>query len=290
MNEDIRISTSYPDNPKTKRLFRRLGHAGIVGHIFLLLWTGRVRPDGALTGMGAEDIAIAAGWEGDAGQFVGALEDLGLLDRDGDIYAIHDWSQWNPYAVQAPERSARARRAAQARWLGKDFVPPKNGSGEAVEQREVQMRFTVEELEALIPASQDTMLMHGFVKGAALEHGIDCVVSNLEYALTRAKTDFAAYFRKAVELDWARLHRDKMLQQARNRLERAKPKDGAAEEESRWEAAKAEFERMGEEEQAKYIEYARRNHPLVAKRSVDIQRASAVMELMIERMKERRKE
>lgn len=117
MNNDIRLSTSYFDNPKVKRLKRLLGLQGVMSHIQLLCWTGRVKPAGVLSDMDALDVADAAAWEGDADQFVNTLLDLKLLDRNAEGHlTVHDWEDHNEYAAHAESRRKKAKKAAEARW------------------------------------------------------------------------------------------------------------------------------------------------------------------------------
>jgi hypothetical protein len=117
MNIDIRLQVSFRDHPKRIKLERRLGAAGALALIDLLLSVAQSKPDGCLRGWTDEDIAIAAKWDGEPEDFVSTLAELHFLDRHDDgSYCIHDWTQHNGYAAGAPERSERARVAARARW------------------------------------------------------------------------------------------------------------------------------------------------------------------------------
>ena len=117
MNIDIRLQVSFRDHPKRTKLERRLGPAGPLAFIDLLLAVAQSKPDGSLCGWSDEDIAIAARWNGKPEEFVSTLAELRLLDRQEDgSYSIHDWTEHNGYAAGAQERSERARAAARARW------------------------------------------------------------------------------------------------------------------------------------------------------------------------------
>jgi hypothetical protein len=117
MNIDIRLQVSFRDHPKRIKLERRLGAAGALALIDLLLSVAQSKPDGCLRGWSDEDIAIAAKWDGEPEEFVSTLAELHFLDRyEGGSYCVHDWTQHNGYAAGAPERSERARAAARARW------------------------------------------------------------------------------------------------------------------------------------------------------------------------------
>ena len=117
MNTDIRLSISFINHRKRKKLKRLLGAEGVLALIDLWLQTALNNPDGILRGMDEEDIALEAGWEGDPQEFVEALIKCGFLDQLEDgTYKIHDWEEHQPWAAGAKERSERARRAAKAKW------------------------------------------------------------------------------------------------------------------------------------------------------------------------------
>lgn len=117
MKADARLDFSFPHHPKTVRLRHRLGHGGPLAFVYLILWVGQNRPDGNLTGLLPEDLEIAAGWQGPAGDFVQAALDIGFLDQDGDgTYSVHDWADHQPWLNGANERSERASHAAKTRW------------------------------------------------------------------------------------------------------------------------------------------------------------------------------
>ncbi|MDO5537997.1 MAG: hypothetical protein Q4F72_10770, partial [Desulfovibrionaceae bacterium] len=110
-------STNLFAHPKTLKLERRLGAAGVMALIRLWTWAAVTCPSGLLKRLDAEDIALAAGWRGDADLFVATLVDLGWLNmlEDGSL-ALHDWAAHQDRASRAAERSERARKAALSRW------------------------------------------------------------------------------------------------------------------------------------------------------------------------------
>ena len=63
MNSDIRLSIGFLDHPKTVKLQRQLGEAGVLSLLRLWLWAAQNRPSGILIGMDEDDIEIAARWE-----------------------------------------------------------------------------------------------------------------------------------------------------------------------------------------------------------------------------------
>ncbi len=115
-NSDIRLSTGWYRHPKVVKLRRRLGGDAVASLIQLWTYTGEERPSGILSQMDSEDIEIVSGWEGADGEFTETLVALRLLDISDGVYAVHDWSENNPWASGAEERSEIAKRNANARW------------------------------------------------------------------------------------------------------------------------------------------------------------------------------
>lgn len=120
MNQDIRISTGYPDHPKIRKLRKILGGDGITSHVFLLCYAGRYAFDGKLEEMDVADIEEVASWRGNPGQFVQTCVDLRLLDNEPDCYSIHNWPKWNKFAATFPIRSETARANIAKRWEKRD--------------------------------------------------------------------------------------------------------------------------------------------------------------------------
>lgn len=118
MNKDFRITCGYFTHHKTKKLKFLLGDTGIVAHMRLLEYTAMNKPSGILSGMDDDDIAIAVDWDSEKGDLVEVLVKVRYLDFKDGVYSIHDWDQHNPYAAAAPERSEKARNAANARHHG----------------------------------------------------------------------------------------------------------------------------------------------------------------------------
>ena len=115
MNKDIRLSVEFFDHPKTVKLQRRLGLEAVISLQRLWLWSAQNRPNGQLVNMDAEDIEIAARWNGEFGKLYECLVELTWLDV-GETICLHDWEDHNPWQAEAKARSESARRAAKARW------------------------------------------------------------------------------------------------------------------------------------------------------------------------------
>lgn len=103
-------------HPKTKRAARLLGisQVCVVGHLhYLWWWALDYAQDGNLERYTAEEIADAAMWEGDAGQFVEALRSAGFIDG-GESYSIHDWQDTAGKLIDRRRENAERMRRARA--------------------------------------------------------------------------------------------------------------------------------------------------------------------------------
>jgi 5-methylcytosine-specific restriction endonuclease McrA len=118
LNTDIRLSVSFKGHRKRRKLRLLLGDNSTDYLIDLWITVAQDRPTGVLTGWSPTDIALAAGWEGDAAQFVEALVNAGLLEEAEGVYRLHDWEDHQPWVCKAPQRSEGARRSAAAKWGG----------------------------------------------------------------------------------------------------------------------------------------------------------------------------
>ena len=116
MIDDIRIKVSWRNHRKRIKLHKLLGLEGEVYWINLLLAVRENKPDGNLTNMDEYDIASDAGYSGDPKDFVNALIECKLLDKNKKFFKVHDWQEHNPYACHSKERSEKARKAAEIRW------------------------------------------------------------------------------------------------------------------------------------------------------------------------------
>ena len=115
MNNDIRISCSFPEHYKTKKLIAIAGNAAPFSLISLWVYAARNKPDGFLDNMDNFDIEIASNWTGQPNQFFDALVKCKFLTVADEGYYLHDWEIHQPYASSAEERSAKARFAILAR-------------------------------------------------------------------------------------------------------------------------------------------------------------------------------
>jgi len=91
-----------------------LGSDGVLALITLWCHLGANRSDGSLAGMSAVQIKYAAEWPGEPEVFVGALLEIGFLERDGDGFYAHGWEDRNPWAAGSANRSEAASKAGKA--------------------------------------------------------------------------------------------------------------------------------------------------------------------------------
>lgn len=113
---DIRLVVGTEDHPKIEKLCRTLGAEAYRCLTRLWGYARQHHPStGVLSGMAADDVEIAARWPGErAGQFVAALCKLRLLDNVRGTFALHDWADHQPYAIDTERRKRAATVAGQA--------------------------------------------------------------------------------------------------------------------------------------------------------------------------------
>ncbi len=121
MNTDIRIAVDFFAHHKTRKLRKRIGADGVLSLIQLWTYAAKLRPDGDLDGMSAEDIELAADWGGEDGDFVKTLADVGFLDFVDDHYILHDWLENNPWAGGSDARSDTSRFNRMARSFPNEY-------------------------------------------------------------------------------------------------------------------------------------------------------------------------
>jgi hypothetical protein len=106
-------------HPKTIKAARLLGVSlpTMVGHLHLLWWWALDHaPDGDLSRFDAEDVAMAAQYEGNADALLTALRECGPGISNGFLTVdkkLHDWSE---YGGKYGRRVEQAKKAADARW------------------------------------------------------------------------------------------------------------------------------------------------------------------------------
>jgi hypothetical protein len=110
-------------HPKLKRAARLAGvsEPAMIGHLHLLWWWAlELAPDGDLSAFDREDVADAAGWDGDPDALVEALIECGPGKSSGFIepnMTLHDWDE---YGGRYGKRVEAAKKAARIRWDKRD--------------------------------------------------------------------------------------------------------------------------------------------------------------------------
>ncbi len=111
-------------HPKAIKAARKLGVSvpTVVGHLhFLWWWCLEYANDGDLTRFDASDIAVAAGWEGDAGDFATALvncgpgDSMGFLEQTELGLVIHDWMDYAGRLIEKRQANTKRMQSARAK-------------------------------------------------------------------------------------------------------------------------------------------------------------------------------
>jgi hypothetical protein len=124
-----KFTTGTRHHSKLMRLRALLGNRLADAYVFRLWdYCAERQADGVFAGRGAAlEIALAVDFDGPPEGLLGALVDSGLLDADGDTYAVHDWVEMQGALVRKFEtdatRSAGRTRPATLSRISPDVVP-----------------------------------------------------------------------------------------------------------------------------------------------------------------------
>ena len=124
-------------HPKTKKLARLLGVSvpTVVGHLHgIWYWALDFAQDGDLHQYDPEEIADAALWEGDPGQFIEALVAAGYLDQTDDGLSLHDWYDYAGRLIEQREARREQDRARKQRQRERKKAKAHEGHGEVTEE------------------------------------------------------------------------------------------------------------------------------------------------------------
>jgi hypothetical protein len=111
--------TDLGQHPKLKRAARiaEVSEPAMIGHLHLLWWFAlQLAPDGDLSRYDADDLAIAAKYDGDPELFVEALKTCGPAGTVGfvtDTMMLHDWDDYGGKYIRKVEAG---RESANRRW------------------------------------------------------------------------------------------------------------------------------------------------------------------------------
>jgi len=116
--DDIRLQLSFKNHRKRRKLNALLSLQPSGTDYLLDLWlsTAQNHPEGKLKDMDELDIALEAGWIGDPKQFVEALMEARLLEKNGECFALHDWAENQPWVFYSKKRSKTAKNNALKRY------------------------------------------------------------------------------------------------------------------------------------------------------------------------------
>lgn len=147
MSAWIESHQTLRDHPKTRRLARSVGSLpAAIGHLHCLWWWCiDYAPDGDLSIFDDADIADAAEWDGDAGQFIEALTDAGFMTPDRHV---HDWYDYAGRLIVRRERNRARMRAARG-----DSVQ------DTCTARAVHVQCTDEPVQATCDATQPNLTL-----------------------------------------------------------------------------------------------------------------------------------
>lgn len=109
----VRVMTGFWNHRKTLRLRAAMGDAALWLPIRMWCYAAENQPDGCFEQYSAEELAMLMGYLGNASCMIQALQAVGFLDG----MKIHDWEEHNGFHQTF---SSRAKKAADARWKGKD--------------------------------------------------------------------------------------------------------------------------------------------------------------------------
>lgn len=118
----IESHTSLARHPKTIRLAKTLDISVpcAIGHLHLLWWWSlEYAQEGDLSGFDPEEVAEAAGYDGDGEAFVSALKRARFVDDDGQL---HDWQDYAGRLLE--KRRTDAERLRRWRAEHRDETPP----------------------------------------------------------------------------------------------------------------------------------------------------------------------
>lgn len=102
-------------HPKTMKLARILGATipTAVGHLHgLWYWCMDYAPDGVISDFDAEDVALAAMWEGEPQDFISALIKTRFVDDENGVLRIHNWSEYTGKLLEKQAKDRERKRTA----------------------------------------------------------------------------------------------------------------------------------------------------------------------------------
>lgn len=122
----VRVDLGFFTHRKTLRLYSKIGESAFWVPQRLWAYAASQQSDGVFEDYSATEIAMLIGYHKDAQAMLQAMLDCGFLDPNP--LRIHDWKEYNGFHAVF---SARAKKAAQARWSGQKKEPKKKNREES---------------------------------------------------------------------------------------------------------------------------------------------------------------
>lgn len=154
----IRVDVDMPDHPKMARLADLLGVTEAWPRVFQLwCYAARVAPLGDLGALPPRALAKASGWRGSPPRLVEALLEVGLIEKSGDGYVIHDWMDQQGKYVKTLEkdRERKRRLAAEAAQIPVESARNSGGSSGGIPAPRGRARAAANDTERDVDEEQE---------------------------------------------------------------------------------------------------------------------------------------
>lgn len=208
----FRAESSLRSHPKIAKLAKRLSvcrpHAlGLVTGLWA--WACDTAPDGNLSSYDAEDLAIAAEWDGQPEDFLDALVGVRLIDREDGKLSLHDWMERaEGYRRAQKEVARRVKKATRAPRVphGGELVPltdrPTDREDQTdrttdVRNKDEQTELMKESFDRLVAAWDSKKELAGTVATDTGLFGLWCSLFLREFA-TSTKGDVLSFVEQLV--------------------------------------------------------------------------------------------
>lgn len=145
MSLHIRLYTNFWTHRKTARLRSILGNDALWIPPRLWSYAAENQPDGDFSNYSPEELALLIGYSSNAQAMLQALQQACFLDG----MKINGWEEHNAYHHAFSER---AKKAADARWKGKD----KKGKEKKRDKHCLEHAWSIDDLISCIPTTLNT--------------------------------------------------------------------------------------------------------------------------------------
>ena len=174
---------------KFARLTRLLGSVAVARGSLELLWDVAYENGDELLGT-AEDLEFQAGWTGEKGQLAAALVGAEFIDKDGDLYRVHDLWDHAPDYVRRRLNRERQRRETGAKFRSLSSHPDTTDRSLTCQRLDTVQSVTIPEALALALKVK--------VKNTVAPGGATAPVSTEKRKAKPPKTELAEHAEKIV--------------------------------------------------------------------------------------------